>query len=710
MNRVRVARAAATVVTALVVTALVLGAAAAPASSAPRQDRPEPAVALEITEVSPWVAPDGTFRVGFAPAIVPLDAEFTYTIHQRLQPGDGQSLRTSLDEIIDGGSPGRVLQSPVTRSVLTLGNPAEGMTLDVPVRAGRGDSDAALLPTAGIHPVELELTSADGEELWSQVVFLNRLPVSPRAAAEAGQVSVTLLLPIDTGPAIGSDGAPQLSLEERAGVSSTQALYLGLPEVPFTLALRPDTLVALQASDDPIDRRFVAALADPRRRPAARLPFVRLDTGGLVTSLAEDELLQQVATGDRILTGATGRSTESSSWYLDDTVTPEVLPLLDGLGVTRLVVSADRLRLPGDLPAETAWTRALALQSAGSGTVTAYDSMLTIRMAASGDQPGLAAHHVASDLMASWFTATEEGPGSFPGPASVILVSSATDPAVLEALAPALEGDGPLTARPEDIPSGGAEVDGEEVTAALGPLTPPDLRSAVASVQRVRERIASYSSMTDQADPAIEAWTLQNDQSMSSAVDQAGRAAVGASILRSIDERVAAIQAPRPRRVVLTGQDATIPLRFRNDLPYEVRLVMRTRSPRLEIRGGETREVVLQPGENRIDLPVQVRAPGPSLLRIELRSPDGTIRIPTEAVPVTSSRISGVGAALSVVSLVFLVLWWIRTHRRRRRDRTRTSGRHPSDDGGATDGDDPPDGADRGPVGPVRTGSVGPGG
>jgi len=125
-----------------------------------------------------------------------------------------------------------------------------------------------------------------------------------------------------------------------------------------------------------------------------------------------------------------------------------------------------------------------------------------------------------------------------------------------------------------------------------------------------------------------------------------------------------------------------------------VRLVMRARSPRLEI-DEPTTEIVLQPGENRVDLPVRVQAPGESLLRIELSAPDGGITIPGPDVPVRSTAISGVGAALSAVSVLFLLGWWFNTMRRRQRDRARDRRVHPSEEA---------------PAEPVPTGRLGEGG
>ena len=94
-------------------------------------------------------------------------------------------------------------------------------------------------------------------------------------------------------------------------------------------------------------------------------------------------------------------------------------------------------------------------------------------------------------------------------------------------------------------------------------------------------------------------------------------------------------------RGLLTDREATIPLRFRNDLPYPVDVQLWIRSVRLDVGGGDRRIVTLQPGENRVDLPVTVRAPGGTLLRIDASSPDEALALPAVAIPVTARATSG---------------------------------------------------------------------
>ena len=701
------------------------GPAAAPSTPGATAQQPATgAPPLVVTSVSPWVEADGDFQVRFAPtAAVPLDASFSYTVHQRIRPQGRDSLRTSLDRVLAGGDLPGVLQSPVEAPVITLGNPATGLVLDVPVRTSRGSSDRVLLPTPGIHPVELRLTGSDGRELWHDVVFLNRLPdddVTGQGGAPA-RMSVTLTVPIDGGPALRPDGRPDIEPSTAQAITDTTGLLTAVPEARLALSLRPNLVSALERSPQPADRRFLEAVRAATGAEPARTTYAAVDTGGLVAANASAEMLRQVDLGDRTVRDATGRQTTRGSWYLDDTVSPESLELLRALGATRVVLAADRLRPGANVTGEQLRTSAVALQGAAGMTATAVDEDLTTLLGDTDVAPAQRANQVLTALMATWFTAAEQPATSFPGPSSVVVVPPSTDPAVVQSLAPALSAGGPLSSDPADVPQRPAQRNGRPLTASLAPRTPADQRGPVAELTASRSLIDAFRSMapTNTADPAD--WDLLNAETLARDMSDEDRSAVHVHIADEVHRRMGSIEMPRSRRVVLTSRDATIPLRFRNDLPYDVHVLLRARSLRLVIDGGDSREVVLKPGENRIDLPVTVRASGGSLLRIDLRSPDGTVRLAATTMPVTSSTISGVGAALSIISLLFLAGWWIRTARRRRRQQARDAGDHPAidatDDGATADVRERRDEA-RAPAGvgpPSRTpdgtpGSVGRGG
>ena len=64
---------------------------------------------------------------------------------------------------------------------------------------------------AGIHPVELIVTSAEGPELSRETVFLNRLPDPDRERAEP--IPVSLVLPVESAPSLAVDGTAAFSPE-----------------------------------------------------------------------------------------------------------------------------------------------------------------------------------------------------------------------------------------------------------------------------------------------------------------------------------------------------------------------------------------------------------------------------------------------------------------------------------------------------------------
>lgn len=660
---------------ALVASVVALSGPVTPTGAVVAQPRDEQV--LRIASVSPWVTPDGEFQVRFEPSTsVPADADLTITIHQPLDAEDDRTLRAAVQEIVEGQRPERVLQTPSTVPFALLGDPTSGAALTIPIRPTRGDAERVLLPNAGVHPVELVLTRPDGPELWRQTVFLNRLPEPGRTDTEPGPVRVTLVLPIGSAPAVGPDGAPAFSVEEQSQLGAAASLLERVPEAPLTLAVRPNTLDGLVLSDQRWAADLLDAL-DPQPPDSALVltPYVEVDAGALVASDETTELQRQMLIGAATTADRIGRTPTVGTWAGDGSITTPVLPVLAAAGVTSLLLPLDSLDLADPADQEGATTSPVVLEGGDGIRALAYDAAVSQRIADSSVESGVRAHQSVSIMMAGWFDAAEQ---SEPPPlATAVLLSPTTDPAVLESLTSTLASGGPLVAEPDAGPLPDPAPEAQEPSVALVGRTTPDLRDVVAAANETRRQIASYRSMTGEADPDSSLWDQVANESVGSVLDAGARADLHAAVRSGIAAKVALIEPPRSRRVVVTGRDAVIPLRFRNGLPFEVRLIMRARSPRLDI-ADPTTEIVLQPGENRVDLPVTVQAPGESLLRIDLSSPDGGITIPGPDVPVRSTAISGVGAALSIVSALFLLGWWFRTMRRRRRERARDGGSHPS--------------------------------
>lgn len=651
---------------------------------------------LQVSSVSPWVDANGTFEVAFSTAGLPPDAVVTTTIHQRLSRGD-TTWREAFELRLDDRRPPRNLQAPVERPLAELPVRNGTATVGIPIRSGGGDSERQLVPTPGIHPVTIEVASPDDVEPTSATVFLNRLPDDPPTGRDAqpARTAVQLLAALDSAPALDMDGRSTLSTDESLAISSWESLLSANRDLPLTVALRPNTILALQRSDVPAERSFVEDLADTSFTFSTQT-YVKVDTAALERSDAT-VLDRQIGLGSAILDSVTG-GTPEGIWMFDDNVDRDAARHLAGLGVKHLFVSESRLALRSGAGSDddedrndddtAARERTFALEGVDGMTVSSYDAEVTRQLLDTDIPPGLRAHRGATALMASWFDAVRSGSEAFPGVSAAVVLAPGIDQDTLSALVAALRyrsrtaassGYAPLALEAPGVAT--ADDQGAESVARLRRRGTGDIDGVLRSWGQAAAGITGYASMTGPADPTIREWTLLNDQTLAVDSDAGGRSAIWGHIGTAIEERLAEIQSPPPRSVVLTSRSGTIPLRLRNrgDTPVTVR--MTTRSPRLEFPEGAVRDIRLEPDENRLKIPVVVRAPGSSLLRIELTSPDGSLEIREVQVTVRSSSISGVGAALSIISLIVLALWWVHTLRRRHRVARPTSSDRPDDHG-----------------------------
>jgi hypothetical protein len=615
----------------------------------------------------------------------------TTTIHQSLHPRDA-TLREVAESQMDRDTVPRNLQAPITTPLAELDTLNGSATIEVPIRPASGDPNRQLVPTPGIHPVTIKASSPDGETTATATVFLNRLPeVMPEGRdGRPATTSVQLLAALDSGPALGVDGQADLSTEESLAVAAWEVMLTENRDLPLTVALRPNTLLGLQRSNEPSEAAFVNTLGDTAFTVAAQ-SYVKVDAAAVVAT-GDEAFDHQVATGRSILTAATN-APPRGIWMFDDTIDTDAARRLSLDGVDHLFVSEDRLALSPAISESLRSTfkknRTLELGDVEGTTVSSYDAEVTRLLLETDVPPGLRAHRGATALMASWFDAVGQGPESFPGVSSAIVLSPGIDHDVLTEFVSALSEPGPLAVAAPT--SATVDEEGAPLVARLRQREVDPVTGVVDQWRETATRITGFASMRSPADPTAAEWGLLNDQTLALDTDAGTRAALWDHIDVAIDEQLAMIQTPPPRSVVLTSRSGLIPLRLRNrgDVPVTVR--MTTRSPRLEFPEGATRDILLTPGENPIDIPVEVRAPGSSLLRIDLTSPDGVLEVREVQVTVRSASISGVGAVLSIVSLLVLGSWWILTFRRRRDngennngENNNTEGNH--DEGNGSDG------------------------
>lgn len=687
--------------------------------------------AVQINSISPWVDSEGEFQIRFTVAAsVPADAELTYTIHQPLHPTSTRPLHEVLDNVIDGGSPGKVLQAPVTAPLSEFGSSSGESLLSIPVRSrSSSDRTRAFLPLAGIHPVSIIITSANGPELWSTVVFLNHLPRDLGTDDNSmNPIATSMVVPVQTSPALVS-GKPRFNVKDVSQLNAATNLLSSVPTAPLKVLLRGDVIAGLNMMDtnwanDTLDK-FKKAFNDspgsavpdstttttqptdttvpgdttvpenstdpggsgdegPAKDSTGPVlvaaPFVASDTESIVKAQGGNVLREQLDLGIATAKKLSTRPLLTASWLMDDHLGPSSASEVEALGFTSAVVSSTQVtpedRRPGHV------TRLAPMRVAGTKSlrVAVYDDTLSAHLTNGAVPPATRAHDVLTSLVADWLDNRSSG-DRVSDPTAVLVIQPTVSPMTVAALSAAILGNGPIrTATTEDLlsPTPAANVDSTEHTVALrSPASRSGMGQLISDFNQTGQLISSFSSAAAD-EPLLETWRIRNAETLDASLNASDAKAIHNKIRSQIAKKGSQVVPPPSRRVLLASRDTTIPLRFKNELPYEIKLTLYARSPRIGTPDDESIPITLRPGDNRIDLPVVVRAPGESLLRLRLTTPDGAMAIAAFDIPVQSTAISGVGAVLSVVSILFLLLWWVGTFRRNRRANARAETTHPS--------------------------------
>jgi len=126
--------------------------------------------------------------------------------------------------------------------------------------------------------------------------------------------------------------------------------------------------------------------------------------------------------------------------------------------------------------------------------------------------------------------------------------------------------------------------------------------------------------------------------------------------------------SPQNQNVRLTSRKAELPFTLHNNLNHEANVVLILQSDgRISFPEGQTLEVKLNPGTNKIKIPVSSRTSGDSQIRIGIRSPDKEhlLQLDSNSLLIRTTRLSGVGILLFVGAVFFLAFWWLRSRRLR---------------------------------------------
>jgi hypothetical protein len=661
---------------------------------------------ITLVSQTPWVVPEESFdlkvRVGTAaPPTSELGlsvsvysclssvSAFDQSVTSAAGPS-GTPIDTTRSPLAVSGLPvtadGAVdLMMPV--SVGATGTaPAGGFAIDLSSHSGQ----CADYPT-GVYPVRVQLVdTSTGQAIGGFTTHL----VYTGTPTGTQRLRVAVVLPIGTtlGPAADpttprlaahpSSALAQPSPASVAAISGTvAAISQSHPLVPVTLETSPQTVADLAATGH---QSIVAQLADLSATPSvhqfASSPFVPVDASGLVDAGLAGELALQVARGSETLSSYLPRTSSAppvgagssplGTWFSNDGVDTGTLAQLQADGYGQVVVPA--VSVP-NAPANDSTAEPFALSSSAGSSMTAVaaDTDLASRFTGSPGDPVLAASQLVAELAQIYL---EKPNDTAPRIVAVVAPNSWTDnPAFVTTLLGALDGNPVIEpVRTTDLFStlplsacrtgcrtlAGAEAGGLPATA----------------IRTERQRVAALATAASTA-PAHGITTQLGDLVLAGESEHL-RATQQSGVLHNagaaVDAQLDQLQVSGDRTVTLTSQRGRVPVTIYSTAPYPVTGTLTLTSDKLTFPDGQSQTVTLSPSHyNVFNVNVETRASGLFKVDIALYSPGGGLMLSSGQVDVRSTATSVVGVILSLGAVAVLVVWWLRTSRKRRAQRRR---------------------------------------
>ncbi|MEZ5321410.1 MAG: hypothetical protein R2698_04930 [Microthrixaceae bacterium] len=648
---------------------------------AARTQSPEPPgvsttpVSLIVGSVTPWVGQGGTWVASFQVTNAPVGAVVTAEVEQPFE-GSEATVRRSVRASIDGTSEVHPFHRPLVFPLAAITAADGSSSVNIGLREGADDGTGRLrFPRSGVFPVRLRVNDAQGRTLSSATVYLNRVPSD--SDHPPGRLAI-LIQPLPTTAPSEADEPGSVTEPTRDRYGGLAALLETARGLTVNVAPNPVELDALARStsvgDAQLVRRLRASMASARlvRTPTAPIDLESWASTGAST-VVEAVLGQGASTVQRLL----DRPLDRRVWPTDPTIGPASVELLRRLGVSGVVIGSDRLSSSRAPTGESGLTRPFVLRSRGQSVkAMPVDPDLEALLTAATDQPGLAANQAVALMVATWladkssrgFVVPVTEPAEAPG-LSALLES-------LRARADRTDADDPepplsLSTLPEllELSPMTTRVSGKSSPWTRSPAErelPRDQGSLSLRFLNARHLVDELTAMAGSSDPAVVRHSSVLWRSVDRDLDAGDANRSLAHLATVILGEFAELTSPRPAPLRVTSRNPTIPLRFVNGSTRPLTVRLRLRSPRLQFLGGADRRIVLQPGINVVKVRTKVRASGDFVLQADLLTPVGDRVLVATRRQVRSTAFSGVGVALSIGALVFLLVWWGRTLRSRR--------------------------------------------
>ena len=664
---------------------------------------------LVLVSQTPWVGPDGTFdlklRTGTGtPAASQLGV--SVVVYPCLS-----SISAFDQSVVSAAGPTGTPIDATRTPVAVTGLPAitsGGFDLSMPVHVGQGSAAPAGpfvidLPTggsqcgnapSGVYPVRVQLVdTTSGQSVGGFTTHL----IFTETSAATQRLRVAVVLPVATTlTAATVRGDIHLTTRPDAALApappaATSALAATVatiaeahPNVPVTLETSPQTVAELATTGHQATVAELASLADsPLVHEFTSAPFVPVNASDLVGAGLGSELALQVSRGSQVLATYLPRPASPqpvSAWISNDGVDPAALSALETDGYRQLVVPSSSV--PGSpTNASSAEPFPLSPSSGAPMVAVAADADLTARFTGVPGNPALAASELVAELAQIYFEKPNDTTARIV--AAVAPTSWGDDPTFVGTLLGALDANPvvePVTT--EDLfsvlPTVACRATCRSATGATGAGLPST------AIRAQRQRIGGLSGAA--STPPARAVTTQLGDLVLAGESERLRPVQQAGVLHNtglaVDAQLSQLQVAGDQSITLTSQRGRVPVTITSSAPYPVTGTLTLSSDKLLFPDGQTKQVTVVPGiTNPFYFNVETRASGLFKVGVTLSAPGGVV-LASGQVSVRSTATSVVGIILSVGAVVVLAVWWVRTSRKRRRERRRLAD---GDDAGDTD-------------------------
>jgi len=497
----------------------------------------------------------------------------------------------------------------------------------------------------GVLPFVVQLVNDDDETLDELATSLIVLEDETPAAGGQQRVRVAFLSQVLAPVALQPDLRTRIDVDAVLDAAGPLAAY---PDLAVTTEVRPETLEALANTDPDALDELLEILGG---RPLLRSPWVDMDEEAWRLADESDQVISQYARGNDTLESLNG-APPTDIVRLDSNATPETLTLLRTAGAASVVVADTQLS-----PSTRAATPNQPFQILDSNGVamTALRVDEALHDTLSNPDPELAAYRAIAELTALAEEATTD--------LGVLLDLDRVDHEALGRLLDGIDDRRSLrvfaveTLAQREL----ARLDGVTLRGVLAPTAAGDVSELAADLESATAGVATLARMFDPEIELVEPFVNQLQAAVSADLDASTAGNYVSRIGDEIRELSSGIEIAESDRITLTDRRTDLPLTIVNGQPLPLNVELLLTAEKIRFPDGDRLSLTLAPGENELTIPVETLASGDARVTATVVSPGGFFELGSGTVDIRSTAISGLGLIISVVALIVLAVWWIRT-------------------------------------------------